>query len=175
MDQKIKAMLSSHYFEGVLLLVFGVIMLFFPFRAFTVISVITGVILCILGALFSLGYVLHYKEKHTLELFAGLMCLALGLEFIIRTPNLERPMHVVLSITLIYSAILLFLQAYDLRNDRGRLFWVTVGFAGAAIVFAILMLINEENSLAFLRIKGLSMIVEGVASLFVIKTVHDFD
>ena len=172
MSDKIKDILSSHYFEGVLLIAFGAIMLLFPSSAFTVISIIGGLILCILGALLSFDFVFRHSDQHPLLLFAGLLCLAIGLELIIHTDQFSEPMHVVLSITLIYSAILLFMQAYALRRSRDRLFLITIGFAVAAIIFAILMLINDENSRAFLRIKGISMIIEGVASLFVIKSVH---
>lgn len=169
MESRIKSILSSHYFEGILLILFGLIMLVLPLLSIKIISIITGVILCFLGLTLSVAYVKHNMEKHTLQLFAGLMCIALGIEFIFRSGNLARAMHVVLSITLIYSGILLFIQAYNLRNDRGPLFIVTLIFAVVAVIFAILMLLNDGESTAFLRIKGLSMIIEGVASLFVIK------
>ena len=172
MIDRLKVILSSHYFEGALLIAFGAIMLLFPSGAFRAISIISGLILCILGALLSFEYLFRHHDQHPLLLFAGLMCLAIGFELIIHTDQFAEPMHVVLSITLIYSAILLFLQAYALRHQRDRLFFITIGFAVAAIIFAILMLINDEHSRAFLRIKGISMIIEGVASMFVIKPAH---
>jgi len=169
MSNRIKDVLSSHYFEGALLIACGIIMLLFPSSAFTVISIIIGLILCILGAILAFNYIFHHSNQHPLMLFAGLMCLAIGFELIIHTNDFAQPMHVVLSITLIYSAILLFMQAYALRHNRAKLFFITVGFAVAAIIFAVLMLINDENSTAFLRIKGISMMIEGIASLFVIQ------
>ena len=169
MESRIKSILSSHYFEGILLIVFGLVMLVFPMRSIQIVSIITGLILCVLGLTLAIAYVIHNVEKHTLQLFAGLMCIALGVEFIFRTANLAGAMHVVLSITLIYSGTLLFIQAYNLRNVRGSLFIITLVFAAIAILFAVLMLLNDENSAAFLRIKGVSMIIEGIASLFVIK------
>ena len=172
MEAKIKSILSSHYFEGILLIVFGLVMLIFPVHSIQIVSIITGVILCVLGVTLAVAYVIHNIEKHPLQLFAGLMCIALGLEFIIRTDNLARAMHVVLSITLIYSGTLLFIQAYNLRNEQGPLFILTLVFAAVAVLFAVLMLINDEHSAAFLRIKGVSMIIEGLASLFVIKETH---
>ena len=172
MDMKIKQALMSHYFEGALLILFGAIMLLFPQRSISTVSIISGIMLLLFGMMLVITYVLHHNEKHTLELFAGLMCAALGVEFVFRTSNMFHSMHAVLSITLIYSAILLFLQGYDLRNDRGPLFFVTIAFAVLALVFAVLMLINDEHSVAFLRIKGVSMIIEGIASLFVIKNTY---
>ena len=172
MESRIKSVMSSHYFEGILLILFGIIMLVLPLLSIKIISIITGVILFFLGLTLSVAYVKHNIEKHTLQLFAGLMCIALGIEFIFRSANLARAMHVVLSITLIYSGILLFIQAYNLRNDRGPLFIVTMVFALVAVIFAILMLINDGESTAFLRIKGASMVIEGIASLFVIKETH---
>lgn len=172
MESRIKSVMSSHYFEGILLILFGIIMLVLPLLSIKIISIITGVILFFLGLTLSVAYVKHNIEKHTLQLFAGLMCIALGIEFIFRSANLARAMHVVLSITLIYSGILLFIQAYNLRNDRGPLFIVTMVFAVVAVIFAILMLINDGESTAFLRIKGASMVIEGIASLFVIKETH---
>jgi uncharacterized membrane protein HdeD (DUF308 family) len=172
MESRIKSILSSHYFEGILLIVFGLIMLFLPTHSFKVICVITGLILSVLGVTLAVSYVVHNKEKHPLLLFAGLMCVALGVEFVFRTANLAGAMHTVLSITLIYSGMLLFIQAYNLRKDRGTLFKITFAFAVVAVIFAVLMLINDEDSSAFLRIKGISMIIEGIASLFVIKETH---
>ena len=169
MEARIKNVLSSHYFEGILLIAFGTIMLLWPMSSIKIISIVSGAILCVLGVTLSVSYVMHNAEKHTLQLFAGLMCIALGVEFVLRTANLDRAMHVVLSITLIYSGTLLFIQAYNLRNDRGTLFVITLVFAAVAVVFAVLMLLNDEESSAFLRIKGVSMIIEGIASLFVIK------
>ena len=171
MESRIKSILSSHYFEGVLLIVFGFIMLVFPTHSIKIVS-ITGVILCVLGVTLAVSYVVHNMEKHTLQLFAGLMCIALGIEFIFQTDNLAEAMHAVLSITLIYSGALLFIQAYNLRKEKGPLLKITFAFAVVALIFAVLMLINDEESTAFLRIKGASMIVEGVASLFVIKETH---
>ena len=172
MESRIKKILSSHYFEGILLILFGLIMMFAPVHSIKAISIITGVILSVLGVTLAVSYVVHNEDKHTLQLFAGLMCIALGIEFIFRTDNLAEAMHVVLSITLIYSGTLLFIQAYNLRNDRGPLFKITLAFAVVAVIFAVLMLINDESSAAFLRIKGASMIIEGIASLFVIKETH---
>ena len=172
MESRIKSILSSHYFEGILLILFGLIMLVFPTYSIKIVSIITGVILCVLGVTLAVFYVVHNTERHTLQLFAGLMCIALGIEFIFRTDNLAGAMHVVLSITLIYSGMLLFIQAYNLRKDRGPLFKITLAFAVVAVIFAVLMLINDEESTAFLRIKGASMIIEGIASLFVIKETH---
>ncbi len=175
MESRIKSILSSHYFEGILLIVFGLVMLLFPTHSIKIVSIITGVILCVLGVTLAVSYVVHNTEKHTLQLFAGLMCIALGIEFVFRTDNLAGAMHAVLSITLIYSGALLFIQAYNLRKDRGPLFRITFAFAVIAVIFAVLMLINDEESTAFLRIKGASMIIEGVASLFVIKETHISD
>ena len=172
MESRIKSILSSHFFEGVLLIVFGFIMLIFPTHSIKIVSIITGVILCVLGVTLAVSYVVHNMEKHTLQLFAGLMCIALGIEFIFQTDNLAEAMHAVLSITLIYSGALLFIQAYNLRKEKGPLLKITFAFAVVALIFAVLMLINDEESTAFLRIKGASMIVEGVASLFVIKETH---
>ena len=109
MESRIKSVMSSHYFEGILLILFGIIMLVLPLLSIKIISIITGLILFFLGLTLSAAYVKHNIEKHTLQLFAGLMCIALGIEFIFRSANLARAMHVVLSITLIYSGILLFI------------------------------------------------------------------
>ena len=80
-------------------------------------------------------------------------------------------MHIVLSITLIYSGTLFFIQAYDLIEQRNTLFYFTAAFALMAVVFAILMLIHQQEDVTvFTRIKGASMILEGLASLFVIKS-----
>ena len=175
MDQRIKEVLASPYFEGALLVVFGVVMLVSPTHSITIISIITGVILCLLGVLLSLSFIMHHKQKHALVLFAGLMCAALGIEFIFRTSSMDRPMHAVLSITLIYSSILFFLQAYDLRKVRGIRWIITLVFATAAIVFAVLMLVYDEHTTAFRLVKGSSMVFEGIASLFVIKPTHITD
>lgn len=172
MIEKIKAAFASHYFEGALLILFGIIMVLFPSRSIHTIGIITGAMLLALGAVLAVSYVMQFRQRHTLELFAGLMCIALGVEFVFRTSSLAPAMHAVLSITLIYSGILLFLQAYSLRNERGPLFIITLVFAAAAVVFAILMLINDDDSPVFLTVKGISMIVEGIASLFVIKALH---
>lgn len=171
MEDRIKGILTSHYFEGILLMAFGVIMILMPEKSIDVISMVSGLILCVLGAVLSVYYVIHNKERHTLELFAGLMCLALGFEFVFRSENLGETMHIVLSITLIYSGTLFFIQAYDLIEQRNTLFYFTAAFALMAVVFAILMLIHQQEDVTvFTCIKGASMILEGFASLFVIKS-----
>ena len=173
MEAAIRRILSSHFFEGALLIVFGLIMLLFPAPSITVIGIITGAVLLILGATLTVFYIINSKARHTLELFAGLICLAFGFEFVFHTNDMEVAMHTILSITLIYTAILLSLQAFDLRYSRGPLFVVTIVFTVIAAAFALVMLLQpHESEDTATRIKGASMVVEGLASLFVIKSSH---
>lgn len=171
MEAKIKNILSSHFFEGVVLILFGLIMLLWPSTAKVVISVLLGIILLILGALLVLGFLRSYSTAHPMSLFAGLLAFALGLEMIIHPSTFIVVVQVVMSITLIYSSILLILQAYRLRSERGTLFYVTIAFAVAALAFAVLILIKPLGvAKVFIQFKGFSLILEGLAALFVLRS-----
>ena len=170
MESRIKNILSSHYFEGAVLILFGLIMLFWPSTAKKVIGVIMGVILTVIGALLIIDYFRNHGYAHPMALFAGLLSLALGLEMIFSPSTFVVVVQVVMSITLIYSGILLNLQAYHLRNSRGPLFYITVAFAIAALAFAVIILIKPQGVVnAFIQVKGASLILEGLAALFVLK------
>lgn len=106
MGSKIKSILSSHCFEGVLLIAFGMLMLILPTQSMQMIGIIAGVILCAPGLTLAVSYNVNNKEKHTTQLFA------------------------------------------------------------------VLMLVHDEGSPAFLRVKGVSLTVEETASLFVIRGPH---
>lgn len=168
---KLRNILSSHYFEGAALLLFGLIMLLWPLNAKKIICVLMGCILILLGAILIVSFLKKMGVGHPLELFGGLLSFALGIEMLARPSTFIVVVQVVMSITLIYSAILLFLQAYLLRNERGSLFVITVIFAVAALFFAVIMLIKPlEVARAFTQVKGASLILEGLAALFVIRT-----
>ena len=81
MEAAIRRILSSHFFEGALLIVFGLIMLLFPAPSITVIGIITGAVLLILGATLTVFYIINSKARHTLELFAGLIFLLTNDQF----------------------------------------------------------------------------------------------
>ena len=56
------------------------------------------------------------------------------------------------------------------RSERNALFYVTVAFAIMALAFAAVILIKPlGEGIALIRVKGASLILEGLAALFVIK------
>ena len=170
MESKIRNLIASHFFEGAMLILVGLIMLLFPTIAKKCISVVLGSILVIIGALLLIGFFKKRGVAHPMELFAGLLAFALGIEMIVSPNTFIVVVQVVLSITLIYSSILLNLQAYRLRNDRGAMFYLTVAFAIAALAFAVVMLIKPLGvARVFIQVKGASLILEGLAALFVIR------
>lgn len=170
MESRIKNIMASHYFEGAMLLLFGIVMLLWPSAAKKCIGVIIGIILVVIGLILTIDFLRKFGAAHPMSLFAGLLSFALGIEMIVSPSTFIVVVQVVMSITLIYSSILLNLQAYKLRSERNALFYLTVTFAIMALAFAAVILIKPlGEGIALIRVKGASLILEGLAALFVIK------
>ncbi|MCR5809069.1 MAG: DUF308 domain-containing protein [Clostridiales bacterium] len=170
-ETRIKELLSSHFFEGAMLLLFGAIMLLFPAPSKKIICIIMGCVLLLIGLILAVDFFRSRGRVHPMVLFGGLLALVLGVQMAVSPSSYLILVQAVLSITLVYTSVLLNIQAYSLRYERGRLFVITVAFSILAVAFAAVMLIKplgEGNAL--IRIKGLSLIMEGLAALFVIRS-----
>ena len=171
MSEKMKQILKSYWFDGILLACLGILILVWPDAAPRILCLVTGIILVILGLIKTIGFFANKNnERKALDLLFGLIQLAVGIAILIKTDFFIDFFQIIAAVLMIYGCILMLVQAYDLRKEKNARFKAAIIFAIVTLILAVLMLINPAFLInAMAHIMGIALIVVGLAIIIVLR------
>ena len=167
MAKKITSMFKSYVFDGVLLIALGIAMLIWPQESLKTLCYVIGAVFAAMGIIKVIAF-LAKKSKNSSGMFVGLLQIAIGCALIFASDFFISFFHFITAFILLYGAIMMFINAFNLRKVFGMMFMISLIFAVITLVFAIIILTNP----AFLiQLGGIALIVEGLAMVVVLRTV----
>ena len=171
MRAKIKGILNSYLFDGLLLVALGVIMLLWSGAPLKVLCNIVGIILIVMGAIKLAPFIANRDTDRKIAILClGLFQLVAGVILIVKSNFFVSVFQYITAVLLLYGCILLFRQAYKLREQKGTMFTATIVFACVTLVLAIVMVVNPAALASFItQLNGVSLIVEGLAMIIVLR------
>ncbi|MBQ6172689.1 MAG: DUF308 domain-containing protein [Clostridia bacterium] len=167
MAKKITTMFKSYVFDGILLIALGIAMLIWPEESLKIPCIIIGAVLAIMGIIKIIAFIAK-KTKGSSGLFVGLAQIAIGAAFIFASDFFISVFHYVIAFILLYGAIMMFINAFNLRKVFGMMFMASLIFAIITTILAIVIIINP---FVFVQLRGIALIIEGLAMVIVLRTI----
>ena len=171
MKMKIKNLLRSYFFDGLLLTALGIAMLIWPGKALETLCIIIGGGLVFIGLLKIISFFISKSGSgDPSDLLIGIIQSVAGVFFIVKPNIFIESFFIITGVLLIYGAILMFARAYNLRSIKGPMFTFSLIFAVITTVLAVIILINPESFGEFIfQLRGISLIVEGVSIMIALS------
>ena len=174
MKGKIKKLLLSYIFDGLVLIALGVAMLVWPEESLKTLCIIVGSLFILVGFVKIVGFIVNKSGERTAgELFVGILQFAFGAALVIKSGFFIDVFQVITGVILIYGAILMFIHAFKLRVYKGVMFALSLIFASITAVLAVIIIINPSQVASFMtQLHGISLVIEGVAMLMVLHRIN---
>ncbi|MBR3383238.1 MAG: DUF308 domain-containing protein [Clostridia bacterium] len=170
MDQKVKNVLRSYVFDGVLMLALGIVLLIWPKTALNTIFYVIGAAVALMGLIKVIFFFAQSADRAAMDLVMGVAQIGLGVALIVKVDFFIEFFNVILAILLAYGALLLFAQAVILR--RGAFFALALIFAVITMALAVIIFLDPAGFASFMtQLRGIALIVEGLAMLIVLAKV----
>ncbi len=167
MDKKISSVFKSYVVDGLLLIALGIAMLVWPQEALKTLCYVTGAVFAVMGIIKIIAF-LAKKSKNSSGMFIGLLQIAIGCVLIFASDFFISFFHYITAFILLYGAIMMFINAYNLRKVFGMMFMVSLIFAIVTLIFAIIIITNPPF---FIILGGIALIIEGLAMVVVLRTI----
>ena len=173
MGEKLKALFRSYLFDGILLIILGIMLLLWPESALVALCTIIG---CTLIVLSLFKFISFFSDVSGLRsggvLFVGLLQLVAGIALVVNPGFFIAWFQIIVGIMLFYGAVLLFVNAWDLRDAKGSEFAATIIFAVLMLILAVIIIINPISFAAFIvSLEGISLIIEGLSMVIFLHRV----
>lgn len=167
MAKKITTMFKSYVFDGLLLILLGVAMLIWPEESLKIPCVIIGAVLAIMGLIKVIAFIAK-KSKGSSGFWVGIAQIAVGCAFIFASDFFISFFHYIIAFILLYGAVMMFINAFNLRKVFGMMFLASLIFAIITTILAIVIIINP---FIFVQLRGIALIIEGLAMVIVLRTI----
>ena len=165
--------LKSYLFDGILLVALGLVLLLLPKVSLTILCVIIGVALIIMGLIKLIFFAANVNGvRRIADIPVGIIQLVLGFWLIIDSSLFINLFQIVTGVILIYGSLLMFVHAFALREIRGAFYWLSLVFGILCAVLGIVIVVNPAGFAAFMmQLQGVALIIEGLALIVVMHTV----
>ena len=167
MSEKLKNLFRSYLFDGLIFVALGTVMLVWPESSLKILCIVLGALLGVVGLVMVMTFILNRRDDaHSFGLLSGLIQIALGVALIVKPEFFINVFQIFVAIIMLYGCILMFIHAYQIRSEKGIVYWLSIIFAVITLILAVLMLINPEAFASFMvQLEGVSLIVEGLSMI----------
>ena len=168
----IKRILKDKVISTISLLLFGLVLLFFPIESISVASQIIAGILIIVGLSNIIYFFIDNGSKtkmDTIYFIGSLIIITVGIYTFLRPTWLVATINIVVGILLIISAVnnLRYLFKYTVKN---YLWWIFTIINIIIIILGIIAVFNPiEVASIITRLEGISLIFDAVMTLLIIN------
>ncbi len=166
MAKKVSEMFKSYVFDGLLFIALGIAMIIWPKESLKTLCFVIGAVFAVMGIIKIIA-VLAKKVKPSSGLIVGLLQIAVGCAFIFASDFFITVFHYIIACILLYGSVLLFINAFNLRKVFRMMFLCSLIFAIITVILAVIILLNP---VAITILHGISLIVEGLAMVIVLRT-----
>ena len=168
----IKNALKSYLFDGVALVILGVILLLLPQVSLKVLCIAIGVGLIVMGLIKLIFFAANANgERRIVDIPIGIVQLVLGFALIIESAFFISLFQIVVGVILIYGSLLMLIHAFNLRYVRGVMFVLSIIFGLLTLAAGVIIVLNPVEFADFMmQLMGVALIVEGLALIVVMHT-----
>lgn len=172
-NNRIKTAKIGYILISIALCVLGVILLAVPDFSVKVLCRLGGAIMILFGIVKIIGYCSKdlYRLAFQFDLASGILLIALGLLFIIRTGSIITILCTIMGIYVLADALLKIQIAIDSKVFGIRKWWLILSSAILTGIVGFLLIFRPSESARIVMILfGLTLFTEGILNLITILT-----
>lgn len=155
-------------------LALGLCLIFFPRISAQALCTVLGMMLMLIGIARLISYFRRGVSVlwHRYELPLGLIDALLGIYFCSHPQNVQLILPVVAGMIILIDSIFSLQTASELRRAQVRHWWIVLLLSAAGIAASVILIRNPfEGSAALMIALGISLVIDGVQSLWLLHTV----
>lgn len=181
LKRKFNQMIRSSLITSIVLVVVGILLIVKPEEILSLISIIIGVGLVVMGIFGVVNFIKDIQDNNpmSLDLIYGALCLIVGSVLITNTKIVGSILPIVLGIWMVINSIIKAQYATILKEDNNREWQLTLIISILTLVCGILFIFNPFKGAAVLtQIIGTILVIYAVMDIINIiilkKNIHDF-
>ncbi len=181
LKKKFNEMIRSSLITSIILIVVGLLLMIKPEEVLSLISIIIGIGIVIIGIFGVINYVRDLQDNHSmsLDIIYGVICLIVGSILIINTKIVGSILPIVLGIWMIINSIIKAQYTLMLKDSNNSQWKVTLVFSVLTLVCGILFVFNPFKGAALItQIIGAIVVIYSImdiANVIILKkNIHDF-
>ena len=168
--EKVKNMLKNYAVDAILLIILGMVMFFGAKKSLSVIFILLGSVLIIMGLVKGILFLLKKEEQGILSLTVGIIQVVAGIFVLAKKGLLVDFFPVVSSLILVYGAVIMLIRAVKLRHQEKKIFLSSLVLGIITLLLAIMIFLHPVVIAdVMIQAAGISLVVEGVALLIVLS------
>ena len=188
--EKIKSILKSYIFDGIVLFLIGAALIVFSILWWPDVSVlhlllrIVGAVFAVLGTIkIIIFFVNKNDDRKPTDLLIGMLLFAVGLALIIKPDFFARFFFVIMAVLLLYGCALMFIRSAHLHKENNKNMslvaliagFILVALAAAIVIISVIRISQGTPDVAqfMIIIYGAALAVEGIAVLVVLNKLKE--
>lgn len=167
-----KDALKSYLFDGILLIILGLVLVIWPDTSLSTFCAVAGVVLAVMGLVKLVFYLANVGGiRRWVDIPVGLVQFLLGCALVIWPAFFINLFQIVVGIVVIYGSLLLIIRAVQLRTMGGSLFVLSIIFGILTLALGVVIIMNPAQfASVMVQLMGVALIVEGIALVAVMHT-----
>lgn len=172
-NNRIQAAKTGYILISILLCVLGIVLIAVPDFSASLLCRIGGLLLILFGLIKIIGYCSKdlYRLAFQYDLALGILLIALGSIFLLRTDTMMNIIWICLGIFILSDALLKIQIAIDSKVFGIRQWWMILAAAILTGVVGFLLILRPtESAQTIMVLLGISLLFEGILNLVTILT-----
>ncbi len=182
LKKKFNEMIRSSLITSIILLLVGLLLIVKPEEVLSLISIIIGIGILIIGIFGLLNYIRDLQEDHSmsLDIIYGIICIIVGSVLIINTKIVGSILPIVLGIWMVINSVIKAQYTLLLKENGNSKWKITLIFSIFTLICGILFIFNPFKGAAFItQIIGIIVVVYAIMDIANVillkKNIHDFE
>ncbi len=176
--EKLKAIKWNHIVESLVMLVIGIILIFWTRASLVIMARALAVLLVIAGVVMVISYFVH-KEKSFLisgSFALGLIVAAIGVWIFLKPDDFTDFIPKLFGVFILASGLINLWQTISLIRFKYGLWWISLILALVTVGLGCFLLFNPTEAKEFaVRIIGGILAYDGVSNLWTISRISKFE
>lgn len=167
LKKKFNEMIRSSLITSIILIVVGLLLIIKPEEVLSLISIIIGIGIVVIGIFGIINYIRDLQEDNTmsLDIIYGVICLIVGSILIMNTKIVGSILPIVLGIWMVINSIIKAQYTLMLKDNNNSRWKITLLFSVLTLVCGILFIFNP--------FKGAALITQIIGTIVVIYSIMD--
>ena len=168
MSDKVKDVAIRYRLNGIILILIGLFMLLWPEASLKILCIIVGVVLIVSGIIRLVNYfqnkALNPDQK---DMITGIVLMVVGVLLIVISRFFVLVFLILAGIVLVIGCIMMFVRAWQMREEKGKDFVLSIVIGALILILGIVMIINPVGTAAFvIQLCGVALMIVGFAAVF---------
>lgn len=171
MEKNAKKLFGSVIFDGILLIVLGLVMIIWPNESLKTLCIIIGAVLGIMGLIKIIVFFTKASEFRTAgEIIVGIIELAFGIALIAASGFFITVFQYIIGVILAYGAITMFINASNTSGLSKGMSTMSIIFGVLTALLALIIFFKPAAFASFMvQLEGVALMIEGIASIIVLR------